>query len=184
MTPFQLRRAVRTLRSGGVIAYPTEAVWGLGCDPLNGAAITRLLQIKHRPIGKGVILIAHELAALKPFLARLDESLERRVRATWPGPVTWLLPAAPSVPHWISGRRDTVAVRVTAHPLARALCASFGRPLVSTSANLADRRPARNAQQVRAYFGSRLDALLPGDTGSLARPTAIRDARTERVVRQ
>ncbi|MGH8529875.1 MAG: L-threonylcarbamoyladenylate synthase [Nevskiales bacterium] len=184
MTPHHLRHALRALRAGGVIAYPTEAVWGLGCDPLNGAAITRLLQIKHRSIDKGVILIAHELAALSPFLRPLNPSLKRRVQATWPGAVTWLLPAAPSLPYWISGGRDSVAVRVTAHPLARALCASFGRPLVSTSANPADRRPARNARQVRAYFGDRLEALLPGATGGLTRPTAIRDARTERVVRR
>lgn len=184
MTAHHLRQTVRALRAGGVVAFPTEAVWGLGCDPLNGTAITRLLQIKRRRISKGVILIAHEFAALKPFLAPLDPPLERRVRATWPGPVTWLLPAAPSIPYWISGGRDTVAVRVTAHPPARALCASFGRPLVSTSANPADRRPARNARQVRAFFGHRLDALLPGDTGGLTRPTQIRDARTERVVRR
>lgn len=184
MTPFQLRRALRTLRAGGVVAYPTEAVWGLGCDPLHAPAVARLLQLKRRAPEKGLILIAHDYAALKPFLAPMDKALEQRVLSTWPGPVTWLLPATRHVPDWLTGGRDSIAVRVTAHPVARGLCASFGRPLVSTSANSAARPAARTALRVRKYFGAELDGLVPGATGGLARPTEIRDARTARVIRR
>ena len=184
MTPFQLRRTIRILRRGGIVAYPTEAVWGLGCDPLNGAAIARLLALKQRVAGKGLILIAHELAVLRPFLAPLPTRLEQRLRATWPGPVTWLLPAAAELPARLSGGRSTLAVRVTAHPLAAALCRELGAPLVSTSANPSARKPARSALRVRRYFGPRIDALLPGATGGLARPTEIRDAATGKVLRR
>ncbi len=184
MTPFLLRCTVRALRSGGVIAYPTEAVWGLGCDPLNGAAVARLLQLKRRAPGKGLILIAHDYNALRPFLAPLDKALEQRVDASWPGPVTWLLPAARDLPAWLTGGRKNVAVRVTAHPLARALCEHFGGAIVSTSANPSHRKPARSALRVRRYFGKRVEALLPGATGGLARPTEIRDASTGRVLRR
>src|SRR5512143_218632 len=137
MTPWQLREAVRVLHHGGLIAYPTEAVYGLGCDPRNADAVLRLLNLKQRPWQKGLILIAADLAQLDPYLLPLDEMMRARVVPTWPGPNTWLLPARVETPHWLRGEHDTLAVRVTAHPVAAALCRAFGGPIVSTSANLA-----------------------------------------------
>lgn len=183
MTAWHLREAARTLARGGVVAYPTEGVWGLGCDPGNPRALARVLALKRRPAGKGLILIAHAFSALQPYLANLGEAEHRRALASWPGPVTWLWPAAPGLPRLLRGKHDTLAVRVTAHPLAAALCARFGGPIVSTSANLARHRPARNALEVRLRLGSRIDYLLPGETGGLAGATEIRDARTGQIIR-
>ncbi|MGB5495457.1 MAG: Sua5/YciO/YrdC/YwlC family protein, partial [Sedimenticolaceae bacterium] len=113
----KLQHAARVLRAGGVVAYPTEAVFGLGCDPLNRSAVLRLLAIKQRPMDKGLILIANRLEQLLPFLRPLDPKVEQRLQETWPGPVTWLLPAHPAAPRWLRGRHTKLAVRVTAHPL-------------------------------------------------------------------
>lgn len=178
-----LRKALQALTSGGVIAYPTEAVFGLGCDPLNEKAVRRLLALKGRPIAKGLIVIAAHLAQLEPLLIPLDDQLRNRLQATWPGPITWLAPARPKVPGWLRGRHDTLAVRVTAHPVAAALCKLWGGPLVSTSANLGGRPPARTALAVRGRFGRRLDYIVPGVVGGAERPTEIRDLHSGRVIR-
>ena len=180
--PFMLREAVRLLRRGGILAYPTEAVYGLGCDPLDPLAVERLLELKRRPVGKGLILIAAELPQLYPYIARSGDGVPDAVLGSWPGPNTWLLPAAPHLPWWISGGREKVAVRVTAHPLAAELCRAFGGPLVSTSANLAGRPPARTPLQVRLRCPG-TDLILHGATGGLEKPTPIRDALTGETLR-
>jgi L-threonylcarbamoyladenylate synthase len=132
---------------------------------------------------KGLILIAADFAQLEPFLQPPTEADRARLDATWPGPRTWLIPARPATPRWLRGRHDTLAVRVTAHPLAAALCRACGHPLVSTSANRGGRPPARGALAVRRQLGRDLDYVLAGPTGGAAKPTAIRDLRTGRVVR-
>ena len=175
--------ACHALAAGGVIAYPTEAVWGLGCEPLNRHACARILRLKRRAGGKGFILIASDFAQVTPFLAHVSKPKLKPAFATWPGPVTWLLPAARWVPPYLTGARDTLAVRVTAHPVAAALCAAYGGPIVSTSANASGHAPARNALQVQRQFGGDLDYLLPGAVGDLKKPTPIRHLASGRTVR-
>lgn len=177
--------AAAVLRNGGVIAYPTEAVWGLGCDPGNQAAVLKLLALKQRPVEKGMILVAADVAQLQGWV-RLDAlAAERRqaVLDSWPGANTWIVPAGTQAPRWITGDHDGIAVRVSAHPLVRALCQAWGGPLVSTSANLAGNPPARSREQLDPALLARLDGLLPGDTGGLAQPTRIRIAATGEVLR-
>ncbi len=183
MNRLRLRAAARVVRDGGIVAYPTEAVYGLGCDPHNEQAVRRLLALKRRPARKGLILIAASFEQLTPFLQPLTPADRARIAATWPGPYTWLIPARTSTPRWLRGRHDTLAVRVTAHPLAATLCRVCGHPLVSTSANLSGRPPARTPLAVRRQLGPAIDYLLPGPTGGAAQPTAIRDLRTGQVVR-
>jgi L-threonylcarbamoyladenylate synthase len=182
LSPFRLREAGRAIRAGAVVAYPTEAVYGLGCDPLNPVAVRRLLDIKARPLHKGVILIAADLGQLAPFIAPLSPSDLATVQADWPGPVTFVVPAAPGLPRWLSGGRDTVAVRVTAHPLAAALCRAARMPLVSTSANASGRPPARTALQAKLRCPG-VDLVLHGATGGRKRPTEIRDLGSGRRLR-
>jgi len=180
---FRFREAVRCVGGGGLIAYPTEAVWGLGCDPLNGEAVTRLLKLKGRSIDKGLILIAADIDQLVPFVRFLDGEKMDRIIRTWPGPNTWLFPAAIGLPQWLTGVHQTLAVRVTDHPLASALCRAWGMPLVSTSANRGGERPARTALKVRSRLGNGVNYLLYGALGGLDRPTPIRDAITGTLVR-
>lgn len=182
LTGFRLRRAAHALQRGAVIAYPTEAVYGLGCDPWNPDAVKRLLAIKQRPVAKGLILIASRFEQLAPFVQRVPTEVRRRLDATWPGPVTWLLPADPATPRWLRGQHLTLAVRVTAHPLAAALCDAFGGAVVSTSANPSGRPPARSALQARLRCPG-VDLVLHGATGGLTRPTTIRDATNGKTVR-
>jgi len=184
-SPHSFEDAVAALRRGGVVAYPTEAVWGLGCDPFNEAAVMRLLAIKQREVGKGLILVA---GALQQFDGLLDwDALPapRRaaVQATWPGPSTWIVPATPRVPRWITGDHAGVAVRVSAHPVVVALTVAHGGPLVSTSANLAGQPPAFARAGLDPALRAGIDALAPGETGGLAAPSSIRDARTGAVLR-
>lgn len=180
---FAIRKACRALDDDGLIAYPTEAVYGLGCRPDSATATLRLATLKQRDLRAGFILIAADRSQLDPYLASLTARIERRLRSSWPGPVTWVVPASLDAPEWITGGRETIAVRVTAHPLASRLCASFGAAIVSTSANLAGRPPARTALGVRRRFGTRIDVIVPGKVGSAARPTEIRDALTNEILR-
>jgi L-threonylcarbamoyladenylate synthase len=173
---FRLREAARLIHRGGVVACPTEAVYGLSCDPLDPRAVMHLLRLKQRPVEKGLILLAGHIEQLRPF-AVLEGDWMAQVTASWPGPATWLLPARPDLPYWINGGRDSVACRVTAHPLAAALCNAAGQALISTSANRAGRPPARTPVQVRLRCPG-ADRILCGKLGPLKSPTPIRDPRT------
>jgi L-threonylcarbamoyladenylate synthase len=174
---FRLRLAAEYINAGAVIAYPTEAVYGLGCDPLNETAVMNLLTLKQRPVEKGLILIASDFSQLAPYLV-YDDALLNKALATWPGAVTWIMPTQAWVPTWLTGEHQSLAVRVTAHPIAKALCQQFKAPLVSTSANPSTKKPAVNALQVRHYFGSESVYIFNGDTGSNKTTSAIYDART------
>lgn len=175
----ELALAVAALRRGGVIAYTTESCFGLGCDPRNRGAVLRLLRLKQRPPDKGLIIIAADAQQLAPYITHVP----RAVLASWPGPRTWLLSPTSGAPPWIRGRHPRIAVRVTQHPQAVALCRAAGMALVSTSANRAGERPARSYREVLRRLGSELDYVLPGRIGELRAPTPITDAVTGEVVR-
>ncbi len=184
LTPRRLAAAGLVLRTGGVIAYPTEAVWGLGCDPQNRRAVERLLKLKHREWQKGLILIASSIEQIEPYIDVPSRMAWRRATTSWPGPSTWVFPATDYCPMWISGDRDSVAVRVTAHPVARKLCEAFGSALVSTSANRAGEPPAGGVNALRIGFRHQVDLIVPGALGDLDKPTIIRDAANGHILRR
>ena len=179
---WHISRAALAVRRGGIIAYPTEAVYGLGCDPWEAEAVFRILSLKRRHPGKGLIVVAADIVQLTGLVDFSGTFDMKAVLASWPGPVTWVLPARAGVPSWITGNSHGVAVRVSNHPGVRALCRKTG-PLVSTSANRAGAPPARTSARVRCYFGTRLDYILPGRAGSLPVPTEIRNAVTGARIR-
>ncbi|EQB2599318.1 Sua5/YciO/YrdC/YwlC family protein [Aeromonas salmonicida] len=181
----EFEQAVAALHGEGVIAYATEAVFGLGCDPDSELAVQRLLAIKQRPVEKGLILIAADLVQLQDYidLSQLSGEQLARVEASWPGPFTWIMPARATTPTWLTGQFDTLAVRVTAHPQVQALCCAFGKPLVSTSANLTGEEPARLVADIGERLASKLAYILPGEVGGQANPSEIKDARTGAVIR-
>lgn len=176
-----LRLAAQELNRGGVIAYPTEGVWGLGANPFDEAAVQRILQLKRRPVGKGVILVAASAAQFEFILRHLNADQMATLTASWPGPNTWLVPHNGTVPPWICGDHSTVALRVSAHPVVRALAELTG-PLVSTSANPQGLPPARRGLRARCYFGRDV-IYAPGQVWHDAKPSTIRDLATGRVVR-
>ena len=179
----RVARAARVVRSGGVVAYPTEAVYGLGCLPTHEPALERIVAIKRRDALKGLIVVAADVAQLEPLARIPDGDTGARIAADWPGPVTWIVPARPGLPKILTGGRDTIAVRVSAHPLVRALCEQARSALVSTSANRSGRRPARTALRLRRTLGAEIDYLLAGALGERNRPTAIRDWLSGDVLR-
>ena len=174
--------AARFLNKGGIVAYPTEAVYGLGCLPDKRDAVYRLLLLKKRSISKGFILVAAFPEQLEKYVYYPDASVREMVFASWPGPVTWLLPAKRETPVWIKGSHATVAVRVSGHSVVRTLCREVGA-LVSTSANPEHKLPARTLRKVVEYFGHTLDYIVPGEVGGLAGPTEIRDAISGGIIR-
>lgn len=183
MNTWHLKLAARCIHAGGVIAYPTEAVYGLGCDPLNPEAVSNLLELKQRDVRKGLILIAANQDQLAPFIETPSLEIQNKLDATWPGPTTWLLPARPHVPRWLTGQHSSIAVRVTNHPLARALCLAADTAIISTSANISRQPSALNALTVRRIFRNRLDYILPGVTGLQRGPSTIRDAISDAILR-
>lgn len=178
--------AAQCLKQGKVLAYPTEAVWGLGCDPYNEQAFLEILKLKQRPIEKGVILLAGHLAQVEHLLDSLNANIRQQVIASWSQSseraTTWLLPASADIPTWIKGHHPKVAVRVTTHPLCVELCQAFGSFIVSTSANPAGLNPALSLSQAQAYFTEQLH-YLNGELGACREPSRIVDAETGEIIR-
>lgn len=178
--------ACTTLHAGGVIAYPTEAVWGLGCDPFNQAAFVRLLNLKQREADKGVILVAAGVEQLGRLLDALTTQQRERLAKTPDQPTTWLVPVNSQktvVPEWITGKHNSVAIRISTHPIVSALCSTFGNMIVSTSANLAGQTPAASESDLRAVFGDNIDVYVAGELGGYTRPSQIIDLETMQVLR-
>lgn len=170
------------LQRGGLIAYPTESCYGLGCDPRNPHALKRLLRLKGRDAAKGMLLVADRLKRLRPFIQPLGTTERMRMLRTWPGPVTWVVPASTRCPPELTGGRATVAIRVTAHPAAARLCRRLGMALVSTSANKSGRKPAKTAAECRRIFGTRV-RVIAGRIGQRRRPSTLIDLATGTILR-
>jgi L-threonylcarbamoyladenylate synthase len=184
MNTWHLKQAVRVLRHGGVIAYPTEAVWGLGCDPWDQDAVQRILAIKQRPVEKGLILVASDLDQLGPIAANLSKSERSLIEAESDHPTTWILPdESDFIPNWIKGIHSQVAVRVSTHSGVRNLCRYYGGMLVSTSANLSGQQAATSQSQLRSTLGRKVDYVLPGKLGGFSRPSEIKVLRSGQVLR-
>lgn len=182
-SPLAVQQAARALAAGGVIAHPTESVWGLACDPHNPQAVERLLRLKNRPLEKGLILVSGDERDFSELLDNLAGAQLQQLHGTWPGPVTWLVPHFGRVPPWISGAHHSVALRCTDHPFTAALTRAFGGAIVSTSANPTGSQPARNKYQVLRYFGGALDFVGGGATGGRRAPSEIRDLINGGVLR-
>lgn len=161
-----------TVKAGGVVCYPTEGVWGLGCHPQSETAFARLLDIKKRPADKGVILVAANYRQLHPYV-QLDEPLRQRLQTVWAGFVTCLLPPSPQCPAYLYGEHDTVAVRLTAYPLLQSLCLYADTALVSTSANITGQAPVTSANDASKLFGKQVDYYVDAATGAEAKPSRI-----------
>ena len=194
----QLDAVQQFLQAGNLLAYPTEAVWGIGCDPFNETAVKQILAIKRRPIEKGMIVITGDIAHIQPFLQPLPQEVVNTIATSWQSSdaqaTTWLLPIPASlqrkIPEWVTGGRDSLAIRVISHPMIAKLCnhiahVDHNNPfgfLVSTSCNLSGLTPANDFAAAYHYFGDAIGYLL-GDTLGFVRPSQIFDALTQQQVR-
>jgi L-threonylcarbamoyladenylate synthase len=170
------------LLRGGLIAYPTESCFGLGCDPHNPHALKRLIRLKGRSAAKGLLLIAHNFKQFTPYIRPLSAADQMKIQRSWPGPVTWVVPASPACSPLLTGGRTTIALRVTAHPLAARLCRELGMALVSTSANKSGKKPAQTAAQCRRIFGTQV-RVIDGRIGQRRRPSTLIDLATGTTLR-
>lgn len=175
--------AVDVLNAGGVIAYPTEHCFGLGCDPQNELAVKRLLTIKQRQAEQGVILIASNVEQVERYVDLGSVADRQTILASWPGPNTWIVPALVGVSTWIKGQHSGVAVRVTANPIAKQLCDTYGGAIVSTSANRHGQPSLMDAKSVFSVMGEELSYILDEPVGGADAPSTIRDAMTGQQLR-
>lgn len=175
-----------SLKKGNVIAYPTEAVWGLGCDPYNKEAFEKLLLLKRRPLEKGVILLASNIEQVEGLLKLVDVNVRNEIVKSWQESnlraTTWILPTDSSIPEWITGKHNSVAVRVTQHFLCQNLCQQFGGFIVSTSANVAGQPPALTFEEAYQYFKDDI-SYFQGHIGQNSEPSRIIDAITGQTIR-
>lgn len=178
----QTTRLVTYLKRGGIIAYPTESCYGLGCDPRNPHALKQLIRLKGRSAAKGLLLIADSFKRLRPFIRPLSATQLAQMKRTWPGPFTWVVPASSACSSHLTGGRSTIAIRVTAHPGAAQLCRTLGMALVSTSANKSGRMPAKTAAECRRIFGPRV-RVIDGHIGQRRRPSTLIDLATGAILR-
>ncbi|AIN47336.1 Sua5/YciO/YrdC/YwlC family protein [Candidatus Palibaumannia cicadellinicola] len=178
---------VALLRQQQVIAYPTEAIFGLGCDPDSEKAVHKLLVLKRRDWQKGLILVAATYAQLTNYIddSSLNVNQRARIFALWPGPVTWVIPAHTTTPRWLTGKFSSLAVRVSAFEPVQKLCLAFGKPLVSTSANMSGdgESTARNISEVHKQFGATFP-VMDGTVEGRRYPSEIRDALSGELIRQ
>ncbi|AFP85753.1 putative translation factor (SUA5) [secondary endosymbiont of Heteropsylla cubana] len=175
---------VFALHNQDVIAYPTEAVFGLGCDPEKKYAVQALLKLKKRSWEKGFILVAAHYTQLKKYINNeaLNEAIKTRIFSSWPGPITWVIPAHPATPIWITGTHKSIAVRVSAFEPIQRLSLAFGKALISTSANLTGQPPAMTAEEIREQFGTAFPVLEEAIAGQ-KKPSIILDALSGKVIR-
>ncbi|MFK8018999.1 MAG: L-threonylcarbamoyladenylate synthase [Pseudomonadales bacterium] len=183
VSSFRLRLASDTLHSGGVLAYPTEAIWGLGCDPDNTSALKRLIQLKRRDVGKGLILVAASADQLEPYIQAMSEAQKQLLATDFGHAVSWVVPATAHTNPLLTGGRQTLCVRVSTHPVVSGLCEEFGAPIVSTSANRSGLSASKTLFSARKAFGDSVDYYLAGATGGARHASEIRDLNSGATIR-
>ena len=184
MTKLNIQLACQNLQQGNIIAYPTEAVWGIGCDPCNEAAVHKILSLKDRPVHKGLILIGGSIDQFEPLLRGLSAEQRNTLSSSWPGHITWLVPDPDRlIPEWIKGSHPSVAIRVSAHPVVQELCAGFAGPLVSTSANEAGEEEIRSRLILEDKFADKIACIVDGELGQAEKPSEMRELLSGKVNR-
>ncbi len=165
MNDTQLNQAIQCLKSGGVIAYPTESVYGLGCDATDLESVSRILKIKKRDPDKGLILLVSDIQQASRFIIPLTEQQIAKLNQPSAHAITWLLARNRAVSTLITGTHSKLAVRVTTHPIAKMLCEGFGSPIISTSCNLHGQPSHRDAESVASDSSLDLDLIIEGSCG-------------------
>jgi len=184
VSPWRLRRLARAVSRGAVFAYPTDTIWGLGCHPAQQASVERIAQIKQRSLAKGLILLSNRLQYCRRFIDPcITPATLERLAQTQPRPTTWLLTAAHDCPHWLTGGKPTIALRLCDLPHVAQLCDAIGYPLVSTSANISGRRHARSIHQVRRQFAAAVDFIVTANTPERTSASRIIDAQSGKIIR-
>ncbi len=184
MEVISVAQAVTLLQSGAIIAYPTESMYGFGCDPRQYAAVQALLHLKQRAEAKGLLLVSGEFAHLAPYIALDQVSVAQwdAIWAHWPGFRTYIFPASVSAPSWITGEHSGIALRLSQHPVITQLSQAFGHPIVSTSANYTSQPPIVSLKELRDVFPG-VAGVVEGDVGEYRQASTIQDVLTGKIFR-
>lgn len=184
MSPWLINRLGKAVQRGAVFAYPTDTIWGFGCHPLHAPAVHRILDIKQRPVSKGLILLASDITYLEPYLKKhLDNKEIHQLGSITDQPTTWLVEASPHCPIWLRGQFPTIAVRLTSHPFVQRLCDTLKAPIISTSANRSGCPTIRNAIQARRQFGAELDYIVEGFRSGGKKASKIKSLAGNQIIR-
>jgi len=169
-----LFKCVNVLRNNDIIAYPTESVFGLGCNPHNKNAIMKLLNLKKRIQSKGLILVASHYNQVKSYISERDLSFQNKsiLLKTYLVPITFLVPAKSCVPFWLTGKSKFLAIRISSHFFIKKLCNEFGTAIVSTSANYSGSKPCKTHAEVIKNFGKNIP-IFHGKLGNSKNPSKI-----------
>lgn len=180
-----INEAISVLREEGVIAYPTESVFGLGCDPDSELALSKLLKIKKRSSSKGMLVVSHDFSLVTKYInfTQVNESDLMYTKEFWPGPFTFLFPASDSCSPLLIGDHLTIAIRISTHPIIKALCSCFNKPIVSTSANFSGKSPCISLTEVHEHFDNVVDFIVDGETLNYTKPSTIIDLKTKIILR-
>lgn len=179
----QTQHAISVIQSGGIIVYPTESIYGLGCNPFKEEAVLNLLSLKKRSVKKGLILIASHVQQILPLIQPIVANDLARALKTWPGHHTWIFPKSSLTPTWVSGSFDTIAVRVSSHPIVKVLCDKLDLPLVSTSANLTNHTALKSINEIKIQFGDKIDAYINAPLGNQAKASKMTVAHSSKQLR-
>jgi L-threonylcarbamoyladenylate synthase len=177
--------AAAVLRADGVVAFPTETFYGLGAAALQPAGVRRIVEVKGRREGKPLLVLVDSVAMAERVAARVPPPARALMDRHWPGALTLVLPARPGIPAEVTAGSGTIGVRLSAHPVARALVSALGGPVTAPSANPSDRPPPTTAAGVVAYFGDALDLVLDGGATPGGEPSTVLDVTVDppRVIR-
>ena len=178
----EVKDVICHLKSGEVIGYPTEAVYGIGCDPWNQSSVEKIAKIKGRESSKTFLMVASSIDQLTDLID--ISTLSRQVTSSWPGHTTWLITAKENVPYWLQDEQtNKVGIRISNHPLVRELCNKFGKPIISTSANISGKEEIKNQQEFMKIFSSDINYLVDGDLGDYDKASMIIDMQTNKKIR-
>jgi L-threonylcarbamoyladenylate synthase len=181
-----LDEAVAVLRTGGLVAFPTESFYGLGADARDPHAIARVFSAKGRPPSKPLLVLVASMAMAESIVADVSDAARDLMARHWPGPLTVVLKAAAGLPSALTAGTDTVGVRMPGHPIALALVRAADFPVTAPSANPSDQPPPTSALAVRRYFAGRVDLIIDGGPTAGGSGSTIVDcaAWPPRVLRQ
>lgn len=181
---FKLRQLKAQLKSGAIIAYPTETVWGLGCLPNHQTALKQLANIKQRSINKGFILVSPQIEYCLPYIdSNFHEQAIRDIAQNKIKPTTWLAPKSRQLSSLVSGQFNTVAIRISPHPFIENICQSLQSPLISTSANMHSRPSLNTDLLVQKFLGHKLDQIIHGYNNGSGLASSIVDLESKQIIR-
>ena len=180
--PDTCKKAIENIQSvlntGGVIAFPTDTFYGLGADPLNPNALSKIFQIKQRPSDKPLLVLIHSLDQLAGLTAEVNDNARKLMEHFWPGPLTLIFKATPGLPDVLTAGTGTIGIRLPGHPFTRKLLAALDRPLTAPSANISGAGEPLSAQEVKNELGDGLSLIVDGGPTPGGKPSTLLNTTT------